>query len=230
MRTHVLISRILRRTAGISDACRRDTFHCCKRGLHAPEATRAKDHLFTRSLHVFLTEEKCGGVDAVAQLRRRWAVLEDVAEVRIAAHAVDFRSHHAVRVVSRAADGFLRDRLEKTRPARARFKLRIRAEQRQAARDAGVEPELVIVVEDSAERALGACSAGDTELFVRELQLPSIVGLRDLRHGDWVGKSACSIEEADCAGIDRCLHGFYVVLAEGLETRKCRRRYFRNSI
>ena len=61
-----------------------------------------------------------------------------MAEVRVAAHAVNLRADHAKAHVARLADVLLRHRLEETRPTRAGLKLRVRAKERQAAAKAGV--------------------------------------------------------------------------------------------
>src|SRR5712691_2358419 len=75
-------------------------------------------------------------VDAIAQMRRRRAVLEDVTEMAAAAAAMHLVAHHAVAGVGRFFDrpGF---RVVEARPAGAALEFLFRREQRLAAAGAG---------------------------------------------------------------------------------------------
>lgn len=52
--------------------------------------------LLSHLLHFgFVLENKSGGVQAVAEVRRRWAVVKDMPKVTSTARAEDLGSHHA---------------------------------------------------------------------------------------------------------------------------------------
>src|SRR5215471_11500897 len=56
-------------------------------------------------------------IHAIAQVGRRRAVVEDMAEMRVARAAQDLDASHAVRGVSLRSDALLIERLPETRPA-----------------------------------------------------------------------------------------------------------------
>ena len=95
------------------------------------------------------------GVDAVAQAGRTRAVLEDVAQVRIAVLRAHFDAPHAVADVGVIDDMLGFDRLREARPTGARLELVERAEQRLAADDVDVQAGLVVVPKFVAEGRLG---------------------------------------------------------------------------
>ena len=117
-----------------------------------------------------VVELERGGVEAVAQAGGLRAVLEDVAEVRAAAGAVDLVAHHAVAVVALRADVHRVDGGVEAGPAGARVELVLAREERQAAHDARVRALLVVVQEVPAERGLGARVLGDAVGLRRELR------------------------------------------------------------
>src|SRR5215217_4585033 len=94
----------------------------------------------------FSVEIERGGVDAVAQTRRRRAVREDMAEVAAAAGAQDLGAHHAVRRVNLLLDRVRAARREERGPATARVVLRVGAEELGSAPCAAVRPRLEDVV------------------------------------------------------------------------------------
>src|SRR5262245_41966727 len=131
------------------------------------------------------------GVDAVPQAGGRGAVVEDVAEVGVAAVAEDLGADHAVTAVLVRADVRVGHWPEEAGPARTRVELGVRREQRQPAADAGVDSPAFVVQQRSAEGPLGALAAGDLELLGSQLLPPLGVGLDDL--GDVHGADQLSL-------------------------------------
>src|SRR5215218_4503691 len=86
-------------------------------------------------------------VHAVAETCGLGAVVEDVADVRVAARAEDFRTNLWKTPVLLLAHVALRDRRPEARPARLRVVLRLRAEEREVAADAQVRAARVLLVE-----------------------------------------------------------------------------------
>src|SRR5580658_5352245 len=84
--------------------------------------------------------------DAIAQMRRRRAVLEDVAEVAAAAAAMHFGAHHAVVAVGRGLDR-PGDRIVEARPAGAALEFLLGDEQLLAAAGAGEFAGALLVIE-----------------------------------------------------------------------------------
>src|SRR5262245_16545768 len=183
-RAHVFVSRVLRHAPRVADAGIRNTFHLRELRLDTPKTARAEQHFFARRLRSVLMEGERRGIDTIAKASRRRSILEDVAEVRVAAHAVNFCADHPEARVRGTTDILLSHGLKETGPASAGIELRIRMKQRQSAAHARVEAVLMVVVKDAAEGPLRVMCARDAELFVRELRPPGIVGLDDLRHLD----------------------------------------------
>jgi hypothetical protein len=69
-----------------------------------------------------------GGVHAVTQVGGLGAIVKYVSQVRLAFDTGNRIPAHPLADISRLPDILLRDRSPKTRPARSRFKLRIRTE------------------------------------------------------------------------------------------------------
>src|SRR4051812_26718063 len=103
-------------------------------------------------------------------------------EVRIAARAEHFRARHEPAAVALFRHRLLGDRLPEAGPARARFELGVRGEERLPAADARIGPRVLGRGVLAAERALGAVLAGHVVLLRRELRLPLLVGLHDFFH------------------------------------------------
>src|SRR5205807_4026221 len=134
-------------------------------------ADRQRESAFLRAQSERLTllaKFKRYRVQAVALMGRRWAVVEHVAEVRVAARTADLDPAHAVAVVGEIRHVVGIERLEEARPAGARVELRIRREQRQTAQPAHVRARLLVVEEQAAERPLGALVEDHVALFGRE--------------------------------------------------------------
>src|SRR3989454_472900 len=85
------------------------------------------------------------GVDAVAQARRRRAVVEQVAQVGIRVRRADLGAHHEERPVRLLLDVLGLERLGEARPAGAGLELVERAEQRLSGDDVHVDAGPVIV-------------------------------------------------------------------------------------
>src|SRR5208283_5916774 len=102
-------------------------------------------------------------VDAVAQMRRRRAVLEDVAEMAAAAAAMHLGAHHAVAAIGRGLDR-AGHRIFEARPAGAALEFLLGGEQRLTAAGAGKRAGTLLVIERAAPRRLGAVPAHDPEL------------------------------------------------------------------
>src|ERR1700678_2457155 len=93
-------------------------------------------------------------VHAITQPGRRRPVVEDMAEMGVAAGAENFGAFHAEAIVGARGDIFRRDGPEEAGPARAGIELRARFEKRQGAADAVVDAVFVVVVEDPAKGRL----------------------------------------------------------------------------
>ena len=106
-------------------------------------------------------------VHAVALLGRLGAVVEDVAQVRIALAAQHLHAPHAVAGVRLHPDVFRRYGRPEAGPSGARIVLGVRMEQRRAAADALVRAGFVIVPMFAGERRLGAFRARDRVLLGR---------------------------------------------------------------
>jgi hypothetical protein len=199
----VLVAGVQRAAARVADGRLDHAGDLAEEVLDAPEAARREDRggLLVRELGLgrqalLGREHEAGRVQAVALAGGLGAVVEDVAEVPVAAGAEDLGAHHAVAVVGVLDDVLLRHGLEVAGPAGARVELGVAAEERQAAAGAGVEAVLVVVVEQAAEGGLGARPAHDLVGLVAELGLPLLVGLDDLGHRERAGELALVVEQA----------------------------------
>jgi hypothetical protein len=123
---------------------------------------------------------KRGGIHAVAQASRFWAVVENVSEVRVASLAEHFVSLHSVTVISLADDIGFRDWRPEAWPASTRLKFCIGFEEVIVATDAPVNAFLVIVPILTGEGAFSAFASGYFVLFTGELLFPFGVCLDDL--------------------------------------------------
>src|SRR5262249_2764858 len=97
----------------------------------------------------------CARVHAVALVRRRRPVGEDVAEVAVATRATNFDAHHAVGAIFDLGQRVGRDRLGKRWPTGARFEFGPRTKERIAAAPANICAGFFRAEEATAERALG---------------------------------------------------------------------------
>ena len=121
-------------------------------------------------------------IHAVAQAGRRRPVVEDVAQVGIAAAAQRLDANHAEAAVLALHDVGGGDRLPEARPAGAGIELGGRVEQGGVAADAAVHAAGMVVVVGAAERAFGTAAAGDVIGLRAELLLPLGVGELQLGH------------------------------------------------
>ena len=132
------------------------------------------------ALAVALDELQRDGIDAVAFAGRGGAVVEDVAQVRVAPAAPDLDAFHAVATVGLRFDMLLARRRAKARPTTAGVELRPGKEQHLPATHAAVCAVGFRVAVLAGERRLGAGLTRDAVLFGREVVAPLVVGLADL--------------------------------------------------
>ena len=104
-------------------------------------------------------------------------------EMRATAGAMDFGAAREQAIVCFSANVTFDYGLKETRPAGAGIKFGVGSEQVEIAGDTPIQPRLMIVPVDSAERPFGAFFARDTVLLGRELFLPLGLGLDDFLHG-----------------------------------------------
>ena len=102
--------------------------------------------------------------------RRFRTVLEQVAEVRPAAGAIDLGAGHAIAVVRDARHVGRVELAEEAWPAGAAVEFVLAGEERQAANDAVVEALFLVVEQVAAEGGLSAGLLGDLVLLRRELR------------------------------------------------------------
>src|ERR1043166_5043867 len=149
-----------------------------------PDAHLAFDAPVGSGASRFFCERQRRGVDAVTQAGGFRPVIENMAEMRVAAGATDFVARHEMTGVSFDPDGFLGYRLIETRPAGAALEFRVRAEQRCAAAHTAIDTGLVIVPQLAGEGDFRTPFAGYSELFRRQLLPPFLFRLVDFLHGD----------------------------------------------
>src|SRR5215207_1178136 len=105
-----------------------------------------------------------------------WTVVEDVAEVRVAARAAHLGADHPVRAVLNELYGLRRDGFGEARPTGVRVVLRLAVKERIATSGAVIETVFVGVHVLARERALGRRLAKNGVLFRREPLPPLLVG------------------------------------------------------
>jgi len=126
-------------------------------------------------------------VDAVAQSGRRRTIVEDVAEVAVAATAMHGRAHHAERSVLGGFDCVL-ERRPKARPPGSAVELRARREQDKVAAPARENTWSVFVQQRTRECRLRATLSQHRILFGRQPLPPLVVANVTGRR---LGRSAC---------------------------------------
>src|SRR5205085_2667089 len=119
-------------------------------------ALRRASAQFVRQRLVLGRELETDRIDAVALAGGRRAVIEDVALMRTAASADDFRPDHAVAGVADIFEMTLGKRLGEARPAGAAFELGTSVEQGKTAQPTGEDARALFVEADAAEGCLGA--------------------------------------------------------------------------
>ena len=131
----------------------------------------------------FLVELERRGIDAVAMGAGAGAVVETMAEVRVAAAAANLRPDHAVALVDLGVHVQFVGGLAEAGPAAAGIELRSRLEQCLTATDSGVGAAVLGIAILAGEGSLRPGLARDAVLFRGELPAPLIEGLVDLlRH------------------------------------------------
>jgi len=128
-------------------------------------------------------EAERGGVDAIAQIRRRRPVVKDVAQVPITPFA-GYRSAYAPAVVFCFHNVLFGDGLPEARPAGTGIELRLRRKQRRITADAAKDSSLVQVPVRAGVGHLCIGPAGYVECVGGKLSFPLRVALDDLRHPD----------------------------------------------
>lgn len=119
-------------------------------------------------------------VDTEPQPGWSGTILKHMAKVRITTVAEHLRPVHAEATVRFFANVLFRNWLEKTRPARSGFELRVGGEEIVIAADAPVNARLVVVPVRTAAGQFCSLSPSNPELFWRENLLPLIVCLHNL--------------------------------------------------
>src|SRR5580700_3703109 len=137
-------------------------------------------------------------VDAVAQMRGRRAVLEDMAEMAAAAAAMHLGADHPVALVHRRLGRAL-DRIVEARPAGAAFEFLVGHEQRLGAARADERAGALLVVERATAGRLGPMRAHYPVLLRGEELVPLFVGAGEREclafHGPtsfWLSFYTCS--------------------------------------
>src|SRR5438270_4409714 len=114
-------------------------------------------------------EAKRSGVDAITHPALiSWAVVEEMAEMRIAVAAADFGAFHSERAVRFFGDVALRDRLGETGPAAPAVELIERCEKRFATDNIDINAGPMIVPILISKRRFGPALLSDAILFRRE--------------------------------------------------------------
>src|SRR6202042_1016520 len=126
-------------------------------------------------------EVERGGVDAVARALGSGPVVEDVAEMRVAAFAPHLDAMHAVAVVVEQPDVFLLLGMRKARPSAVRLELGVGREERLTARPAEIRAVVVDRKQLPAKRRLGAGLAQHVVALGPELLPPLLLALLHFR-------------------------------------------------
>ena len=95
-------------------------------------------------------------------------VVENVAEVSVAASATDLGAYHSVGVIPKCAYVIRVKWLIEAWPTASGFELRPRMKERQCAQTAGVDAILRVVQQKTAERTLGTLVQNDASFFVAQ--------------------------------------------------------------
>ena len=128
---------------------------------------------------LFLDELERSRVHAVTQMRGRWAILENMAEMRAAAVAHHLGPAHAVGVVRGGLDLFFLERGVKARPTASGVILGVGAEKLVPAAYAEIHALVVEVPITAGKGALGSFLPGNRELLGGKKFAPFFVGFLD---------------------------------------------------
>jgi len=150
--------------------------------VRGPETKPRRRYLRGAAWNLAFDEVERSGVHAVTQACGTWAIVEDVAKVRIALGTLYFRTRHAKTSVHRGFNIFLRDRRPEARPTGTGLKLRIGREQGVSAAHATIQAMLVIVPVLPGKGPLRSSMPGDLELLRRQLFFPLTIALMNLFH------------------------------------------------
>lgn len=129
---------------------------------------------------VFLDKIESHRVDAVAEPAWGRTIVEDMAQVGVAATAQHLGAHHTVAGIGLDGHALLVHRGPETRPAATGVKLRFRAEQPLATAGTGVDARHLSIRVLARVRRLGPLLARDMVLLRRELRPPLRIRLDDL--------------------------------------------------
>src|SRR5262245_39796569 len=110
-------------------------------------------------------------IHAIAQARRLWPIIKDMAEMAAAAAAMHLGPGHAVGAILGGADGVLQ-RLKEARPSGAALELGVGRKQRQVATGAGKNPLAMLLQKRARPGSLRALIAQDLILLRRQLCAP----------------------------------------------------------
>src|SRR5882724_8185573 len=146
---------------------------------------------------LLIREDERFGVDAISQASGGGPVIENMAEMAVAASAQNLRADHAVAAVCMRDNVLLGHKLEEAGPAGAGVELAMGGEQGQPTADTAVDPLALVVQERAAERSLSALATSNLKLFGCELMTPLRVGLDDACHLDGSDQLPLAIEDLD---------------------------------
>ena len=134
------------------------------------------------------SEREAHRIDAITLPGRRRTVGEDMALVRPAPGAHDFRADHSVTVVADVFEVPLRERLGEAWPAGAALELRSALKKWQSAEPAREHSRALLLEENAAERRFGAMLEKNVLLLVgqiRDKRLELLFGRRREIEGRW---------------------------------------------
>eukprot|EP01025_Chloroclados_australasicus_P065450 TRINITY_DN8919_c0_g1_i4.p3 TRINITY_DN8919_c0_g1~~TRINITY_DN8919_c0_g1_i4.p3 ORF type:complete len:359 (+),score=80.99 TRINITY_DN8919_c0_g1_i4:28-1077(+) len=174
-----------------------DALELLEDALDAPEAAAGEvghaDLAQRRDVTGF-GEGQALAIDAEPHAGGLRAVVEDVAEVAVAASAEDLGADHAVAGVFLDVDVLVSDGLEEAGPARAAGELGVAGEERELAAGTGVDAVLFVIEQRAAEGGLGAGVAEDLVGLGAQPLLPLGFAELETGHLDRADEAAVGVE------------------------------------
>lgn len=138
--------------------------------------------LLAHHLHLgFVLEYERGGVEAVAEAGRGWAIVKDMAQMPPASCAEDLGTNHAEGSIADLRDVSRCEGTVEAGPSRAGVELRTRGKEWKFASGTEIDTILVIIEEVTAEGGLGSLGTQDAVDGGTELFLPLDIGLHNTR-------------------------------------------------
>ena len=136
---------------------------------------------FVKAPRLLGLELQCKRVDTIARSLRAGAIIEDVAEVRVAPFAADLRAQHAVAAIFEQAHACQFFGMRKTRPAAMRFKFCVGGKERRSASPAEIAPLGVNGEQGARKRSLRTGFAQNVVALGPKLGAPLALAFEDLR-------------------------------------------------